>query len=54
MAGYHAGVMAMAARSTSLPYSPRMSAVNASNRVNPSSAVTSRNRWTWTTASMAS
>ena len=44
--------MAIAARSTSDSYSPWMSGVTASNRVNPARASTSRSRWSWMTDSI--
>ena len=53
-AGNHCGSRAICARSTSVSYSPWMSGVTASKRVNPVSARTSRKRWSWMTASMPS
>ena len=52
-AGNQLGSSARSARSTSLSYSPLMSGVTASKRVNPISASTSRRRWSWTTAAIA-
>src|ERR1700674_101672 len=53
-AGNHVGSSARSARSTSLSYSPSMSGVTASNRVNPTRATTWRGLWAWTTAAMSS
>ena len=53
-AGNHCGSSAICARSTSVSYSPLMSGVTASKRVKPTSASTSRRRWSWITASMPS
>ena len=53
-AGNHFGSSAICARSTSVSYSPLMSGVTASKRVKPTSASTSRRRWSWMTASMPS